>query len=808
MSKLIGTNPDQVPSNADLGTSAYLNKSDVLLSRDAILKTIKGRINNGAALDVFVYDTTKDSDGGAWRQRTQHTSWYNEKLNTEFRGSRREFPSIAVIVSSIGSPDEVTIYDGDDPDLPMWMKFICDGSWTGESSNLNALGRSISAADGPGRLAFLNGKMCVTAAHNYAEGMIIIDFISETVYNASTSSYQYQWIGNGLVNRNIRSRILLDDNIGAPTINNVDVNDVSMSLSARYSYVDPKTGIEAPMIAMGTDSGICLVMPNGTVRTYTSSDIYKKCFNLELDGDRLTWIWDAYDNLQRMVHVFNVVPDNDVTDAGSAYPSADAGYFDITSTDMTPVRNEPYSITSYTKDMFGLTNNPNHSANAYSHGAVKLDHNALTPTKSMFARISNDFNTGWCPAVTQSVISDSEPGMILGYEHNPNTLTANVTDWYTIDGNNTIVWNSGTGYADVTRGGGSYVAAVELDYPIRAGNWYTVSVDVGNNGGSGNSIIRLGGAAGYNEDLSITTGTGILQTTFKATSNRTHLWIYAYPSQTTSVRNLTVKPGVPNRCNKDSGYSVQGYIEKTQVASNSDLVSYGNFRGPHGDSYLRDYAGVAPGTGQYFMSAWIWVDESTDGNYDHVLSLNSQDSPNGVSLKLWKNTDHRAYFYGNNRTLVITDQGPKPYNWTHICGGRKSDGNWYIYMNGVMYKSDTVNNFEITAPWVTIGYNLSTSESSGSSRYALVKYGSQFPTDEQILKMYAEEKMLFQDNAKCVLIGSDNIVNDVAYDPDTNLHHVGTDSGRSSFSDLCRVAETEEAVEVGISAAKGLIVED
>ena len=72
------------------------------------------------AVDVFIYDTSKDSDGGAWRKRTQNTSWYNETLNTSTRGSRKEFPAVAVIVSDVSS-DKVTIYDGDDPDLPMWM---------------------------------------------------------------------------------------------------------------------------------------------------------------------------------------------------------------------------------------------------------------------------------------------------------------------------------------------------------------------------------------------------------------------------------------------------------------------------------------------------------------------------------------------------------------------------------------------------------------------------------------------------------------------------------------------------------------
>ena len=83
------------------------------LNLDALAATI-----SDTAVDLFVYDTRKDSDGGAWRKRTQGTSWYNETLNTATRGSRKEFPAVAVIVAET---NQVTIYDGDDPDLPMWM---------------------------------------------------------------------------------------------------------------------------------------------------------------------------------------------------------------------------------------------------------------------------------------------------------------------------------------------------------------------------------------------------------------------------------------------------------------------------------------------------------------------------------------------------------------------------------------------------------------------------------------------------------------------------------------------------------------
>ena len=90
-----------------------------IFSSDIVTSAISTSIAD-TAVDVFVYDTSKDSDGGAWRKRTQNTSWYNETLGTATRGTRKEFPAVAVIVAE---SLKVTIYDGDDPDLPLWMVF-------------------------------------------------------------------------------------------------------------------------------------------------------------------------------------------------------------------------------------------------------------------------------------------------------------------------------------------------------------------------------------------------------------------------------------------------------------------------------------------------------------------------------------------------------------------------------------------------------------------------------------------------------------------------------------------------------------
>ena len=40
MTKLIGTNPNQVPSNADLGSAAFMDAKDFLLSRGSELSKI------------------------------------------------------------------------------------------------------------------------------------------------------------------------------------------------------------------------------------------------------------------------------------------------------------------------------------------------------------------------------------------------------------------------------------------------------------------------------------------------------------------------------------------------------------------------------------------------------------------------------------------------------------------------------------------------------------------------------------------------------------------------------------------------
>lgn len=70
--------------------------------------------------DIFVYDTSKDDDGGAWTcdANAQASSWYNETLDTVTRGGARAFPKKAVLIATNSHLDVI-----DTKDSSVWMRF-------------------------------------------------------------------------------------------------------------------------------------------------------------------------------------------------------------------------------------------------------------------------------------------------------------------------------------------------------------------------------------------------------------------------------------------------------------------------------------------------------------------------------------------------------------------------------------------------------------------------------------------------------------------------------------------------------------
>ncbi|RKZ67811.1 MAG: hypothetical protein DRQ48_09325, partial [Gammaproteobacteria bacterium] len=174
------------------------NDRDGTISGDLLLDklttaTVNKIANTNTVVDIFIYDTSKDSDGGAWRKRTQGTSWYNETLNTATRGSTKEFPAVALIVAEVNN---VTIYDATDSTCPMWIVFNMSGTWDGigiSTSNFTMLFNGANVVNA------LNGN--VFMGSNSGGGIFAVNFISEISTIKSTLS-----ISSGTFRGNIAQR--------------------------------------------------------------------------------------------------------------------------------------------------------------------------------------------------------------------------------------------------------------------------------------------------------------------------------------------------------------------------------------------------------------------------------------------------------------------------------------------------------------------------------------------------------------------------------------------------------------------------
>ena len=125
MPNIIGVGNSQAPSNAMLGGLAFQDPDNVILKKvePGRLAQIKAQTEDVADC-IFIYDTSKDSDGGAWRHKAVTQSWYHERPS-QYRGTKKEFPSVAVIIGvQNNNSSYLAIYDGDEPNMPLWMKFV------------------------------------------------------------------------------------------------------------------------------------------------------------------------------------------------------------------------------------------------------------------------------------------------------------------------------------------------------------------------------------------------------------------------------------------------------------------------------------------------------------------------------------------------------------------------------------------------------------------------------------------------------------------------------------------------------------
>jgi hypothetical protein len=807
---LIGTSLDQVSTNAMLGTLAFQDADGAYIETIRGATALEGFNKDIAdtAVDVFVYDTSKDSDGGAWRYRTQHTSWYNETLNTSTRGARREFPAVAVIVTD--SSYHIKIYDGDDPDMPLWMEFqdIVNGS--GLIPSLSAKPDSIAALNGIIAIGNLAGTV-----NSGQAGVLKLNFIEDSAYRhmqSGSSTYNGKWIGGGLANRNTGTPTTgsWDDSVGYIVDN--DVNDVAMTVLPN-APIDSTTGLPIPTIAVATDGGVSVIKDDGTVNSV--SHAYGDSMKIDVDGDVLLATHNGPTSGQS-AETFNLITLTQLGDGGSGPAHGDNaigtdetyyGYGSIIS---------GANYMPFVTPNFGITVNPIVRGNDIFFGddlLIHIEEDRTFPANGMSNYITSDYNTGWMHGDCKGAfLSDTDDTDVTGTELWPEGDFADANEWSSA----AAQWTISGGTATVNYTGGGYSFLGSSTTTLTNGKKYILSFTISNYGAGGR--LEAGQANSGNIPIGFSANGSYTQLITYTGTTGYGLGMYAYGGGTVNftLDNLFLRElEEEDRSVNNTGLTVYGTITKTPVATGAELVGYSGWSSsnkliqPH-DSYM-DF-----GTGDITMMGWFYL---TTYQYSGIAEYGTPGLDENGTVLLFLNNDGQIRFLtrpdGTFNWLDFYSGDVLPQNsWQHVCALRRSGGSKEMYFNGNLVATGTdggvnVTNF-ITNTQFSLGHRIDGSSGgqalTGGS-ISLFRVSASAPSAEQIKKIYEDEKVLFQENAACTLYGSSDAVTALAYDDTTSLLHVGTSSGRSEFKGLRRVGNTTTAVTTAISASNGLVAE-
>jgi len=806
MPNLVGIGLSQVPTNSMLGGLAYQDPEHASI-KDLDLKNLS-QINSeiaDTATDIFIYDTSKDSDGGAWRKRTSHTSWYNETLGTATRGTRKEFPAVAVIVVET---TQVTIYDGDDPDLSMWMVFNQTGGSDGQNRILNRHMGNLKS------VSMLNGNLTIFGNSTSSAdrgGGVWINFISEFGYAFGTNDSQGENIyGTLLHNIAQRNTILGTDLYGDKVqryqlVDNSQCNDVAMTVLPN-APIDSATGLPIPTIAVATNGGVSVIKGDGSVINATGSGVYAFSKAITITEENyLWWLGDSYltnDVLRDswLVSLDNF-PSSDFTWNSSTDNMSAGSYYAVTTNgEQGEIRIGPVNTWAWNKQERNALGGP--------AGLAIHKPNIGSENNSLIAAITSDYNTGWMHGdIKGAFLSDTTNATELITN---GTFDSNTSGWTAY--HSVISVDSNRLRVDDTANAGGWSSAV-YEVATVIGKTYQFTFTYTS---SSNSFL-----AGHYAGSYASAGAGTQPTSFTdyGTTSGTYIRIITATTTTTSlvlsvnndgvsfVDNVSFKLAEADRSVNNNSLTVYGTITKTPVATGAELVAYSGFSA---SNYLTSVQtainfGSSPNATICFIS---WVNQSTTGEYSYIISAQDGTSTAPVGMAAHTSTGN---FYVYEGTDVKSSSYDIVDGTWHHCVGIINGTSILGYVDGKKVIDTSTSN-----PPNLSGidrFNVGHFRTGTSNLYhqrgslALSRVTKSIPSAEQVKKMYEDEKVLFQENAKATLYGSSNAVTALAYDEGTDQYHVGTSAGRSDFQGLRRINNTTTAVTTAISAHDGFIVE-
>jgi hypothetical protein len=274
-----------------------------------------------------------------------------------------------------------------------------------------------------------------------------------------------------------------------------------------------------------------------------------------------------------------------------------------------------------------------------------------------------------------------------------------------------------------------------------------------------------------------------------------------------SIDNFTVHIAEEDRSVNGNGLQVFGTVTKSKGGSDRDIVSYGGF--DSGDYLQQPYNSSLDFSGDFCIQTWMYIpSDTTAAAYHYGYTL---DQDQAILALYVAGQGLRTYTRESGGNWNYIQSSVVLNSWIHVTHQRKS-GIVSTSINGILTAGSYTHTANLTRSGnvITLGRRIETTQTTTYWRgsLSLFRLSNTALSQEQIKKIYNDEKFLFQENAKATLYGSSDAVTALAYDDDTELLHVGTSAGRSVFQGLRRIDNTTDAVGAAISASNGMVAED
>jgi hypothetical protein len=435
--------------------------------------------------------------------------------------------------------------------------------------------------------------------------------------------------------------------------------------------------------------------------------------------------------------------------------------------------------------------------------------NYTDQAQGMSALLTSTYNTGWMNGdIKGAFLADTDDTDLVGSGElvTNGTFDTDTSGW-TVTASGTFTYSAGTGILEQVSGTNANVSQAITTV---VGQRYRMSASV-----SGTSCrLLIGTSQNLGDLLAGPFTTGVLIGDFVATTTTTYIHIQSAATVAglqSTIDDVSVKLADADRSVNNNGLIVNGTITRSPVADGAELVGYSGFSAAN---YLEQpYSSALDfGTGDFCVMGWASCVSTSAQCLLHRGDGDATGWNVGSIIQIEMSTNLKAGVYTSgfaDQSENISFSGTSFANgqMRFVCLARKA-GVLRLYVDGLEVGSvasdiDATN----TSASLWLGQRPFSSRPWSSGSLALWRISATAPTADQILKIYNDEKALFQDNAACTLYGASDAVTALAHDPDTDLLHVGTSAGRSVFYGLRRLNNTTTPVTTAISAANGIIGE-